>query len=264
MIGFHENKIVAQNKEDGKKIKKAEIAKLEKRQKNVAEKETCDRSKEEIKKNIDKKEHAEQVENADQKQEIKVYNSGEEKLLAEEDEMIASVKPEFKKVMQAQMDLIFKELICWTKQDSEFEKKVLLCHKSMKRCMKFCAEKARNLREPSDQEKTAARDNNIPIMTPVGSDMLFEWIKEYYDKDDKEEFEKEKKVSVTEKKASIKKKSIEKKSTEKKKMIVKEHSLKRQEKELIEKKKDTRTFLKKQKKSSNSQIDGQVSIFDFI
>lgn len=148
---------------------------------------------------------------ADKTETVKSYSSGEEKLIAEEDEMLASVKPEFKKVMQAQMDLIFKELISWTKQDPEFEKKVLLNHKSMKRCMKFCADKAMGLREPSDKEKAAARNNNIPIMTPVGSDMLFEWIKEYYDKDDKAEVEKEKKAATAQKKSADKKKAVEKK-----------------------------------------------------
>ena len=87
------------------------------------------------------------TENTDKKQDdvvkdVESYSSGEEKLIAEENEMLASVKPEFKNVMQAQMDLIFKELISWSKQDSGFEKKVLLAHKSMERCMKFCADKA--------------------------------------------------------------------------------------------------------------------------
>lgn len=157
----------------------AEISKLEENKTNVAEEENADM----VKGETDTK-------------------SGEEKLIAEEDEMIVSVKPEFKKIMQAQMDLIFKELISWTKQDPEFEKKVLLNHKSMKCCMKFCADKAMGLREPSDQEKADARNNNIPIMTPVGSDMLFEWIREYYDKDDKEVIEKEKKKVVIKKEES--------------------------------------------------------------
>ncbi len=176
--------------------------------------------------------------NADKKQKVKIYSSGEEKLIAEEDEMIASIKPEFKKVMQAQMDLIFKELISWTKQDPEFEKKVLLNHKSMKRCMKFCADKAMGLREPSDQEKADARNNNIPIMTPVGSDMLFKWIKEYYDKDDKAEVEKEKKAAS------------------------KNTASKKQKKKSVEKKKDTKTTDSPKKQSKS--VDGQISMFDLF
>lgn len=174
---------------------------------------------------------------ADKTGSVKSYSSGEEKLIAEEDEMIASVKPEFKKIMQAQMDLIFKELISWTKQDQEFEKKVLLNHKSMKRCMKFCADKAMGLREPSDQEKADAKNNNIPIMTPVGSGMLFEWIKEYYDKDDKAEVEKEKKAAIARKKSADKKKAVGKK--------------KAAPKETISKKQD-------------KFVNGQISMFDLL
>lgn len=164
----------------------------------------------------DRAEKADKSEDTDKKRDnkaenVKTYANGEEKLVAEENEMLSSVKPKFKKVMQAQMDLIFKELIRWTKMDPEFEKKVLFNHKSMKRCMKFCADKAMGLREPSDQEKAAARNNNIPIMTPVGSDMLFEWIKEYYDKDDKAEVEKEKKAFTAQKKSTDKKKAVGKK-----------------------------------------------------
>ena len=178
---------------------------------------------------------------------VKPYSSGEEKLIAEEDEMIASVKPEFKKIMQAQMDLIFKELISWTKQDPEFEKKVLLNHKSMKRCMKFCTEKAMGLREPPEQEKAAARNNNIPIMTPVGSDMLFEWIKEYYDKDDKAEVEKEKKVAAAQKKTVGKKKS--------------EPKIK-QEKKPVEKKEDAKAA--GSPKNQDKFVNGQISMFDLF
>jgi len=193
------------------------------------------------------------TENTDKKQDAAVkdaesYSSGEEKLIAEENEMIASVKPEFKNVMRTQMDLIFKELISWSKQDSEFEKKVLLAHKSMERCMKFCADKAMGLREPSSKEKYAARNSNIPIMTPVGSDMLFGWIKEYFDEDDKAEVEREKS-------AAAKKKTIGKKKAEPKERVPK-----KQEKKAAEKKKETAVSPKKPDKS----VDGQISMFEFL
>lgn len=194
---------------------------------------------------------------ADKTESVRPYSSGEEKLIAEEDEMIASIKPEFKKMMRAQMDLLFKELISWTKQDPEFEKKVLLNHKSMKRCMKFCTDKAMGLREPSDQEKAAARNNNIPIATPVGSNMLFEWIKEYYDKDDKAEVEKERKGATAQKKSADKKKTVGKK-----KAAPKETVSKKQEKKPVEKKEDTKAAgsPKKQDKS----VNGQISMFDLL
>lgn len=193
---------------------------------------------------IKEKVSTEQENNAEAK---KDYANGEEKLLAEESEMLSSVKPEFKKIMQNQLDLIFSELISWTKQNPEFEKKVLLDHKSMKRCMKFCADKAMGLREPSDQEKADARNNNVPIMTPVGSDMLFEWIKEYYDKDDKAEIEKEEKRK---KKAEDKKKEA-KNTSDKKPSQGEKHP---------ERKKVSAGVPKKLDKS----VTGQISMFDLL
>ena len=194
----------------------------------------------------------------DKSENAKSHVNGETKLLAEENEMLHSVKPEFKKVMQKQLDLIFQELIIWTKQDPEFEKKVLLAHKSIKRCMKFCADKAMGLREPTDQEKTNARQNNVPIMTPVGSDMLFEWIKEYYDADDKAEAEKEKKA------AADKKKSVDKKKAEPKKNVEKEEQKKNAaEKKEATKKEDVPKVVKVSKKQEKD-LSGQMSMFDLF
>lgn len=241
----------------------AEISKLEGSETDVVQKENADMVKEETDTKIggaSKTGHAEDEKegsSADKTESVKSYSSGEEKLIAEEDEMIASVKPEFKKIMQAQLDLIFKELISWTKQDPEFEKKVLLNHKSMKRCMKFCADKAMGLREPSDQEKAAARNNNIPIMTPVGSDMLFEWIKEYYDKDDKAEVEKEKKAATAQKKSADQKKAVGKK-----KAASKETVSKKQEKKPVEKKEDTKAA--GSPKKQDKFVNGQISMFDLL
>lgn len=241
----------------------AEISKLEGSETDVAQKENAEMVREETDTKIGealKTGHAEDEKegsSADKTESVKSYSSGEEKLIAEEDEMIASVKPEFKKIMQAQMDLIFKELISWTKQDPEFEKKVLLNHKSMKRCMKFCADKAMGLREPSDQEKAAARNNNIPIMTPVGSDMLFEWIKEYYDKDDKAEVEKEKKAATAQKKSADQKKAVGKK-----KAAFKETVSKKQEKKPVEKKEDTKAA--GSPKKQDKFVNGQISMFDLL
>lgn len=180
------------------------------------------------------------------------YATGEEKLQEEENQMLESVKAEYKEAMRAQLDLLFQELIEQTKHDPEFEKKVLLTHKSMERCMKFCSEKAMGLRAPSDKEKAAARNQNMPIVTPVGSDMLFEWIKEYYDKDDKAEVEKEKKADTAQKKSADKKKEA----------ATKETVSEKQEKKPVEKKEDTKAAgsPKKQDKS----VDGQISMFDLF
>lgn len=179
------------------------------------------------------------------------FGSGEEKLRNDEKEMLASVKDEFKDAMKAQLDLIFDELVKWTRRDPEFEKKVLLDHKNMKRCMKFCGDKAMKLREPSDQEKTDARNNNIPIMTPVGSDMLFDWIREYFDKDDKEEVEKEKKKVASKKKVQTSKKPLPEKNKEDKPAN-----------NLSQKKQPEKNAVEKKKK--NNSVSGQISLFDLL
>ena len=119
------------------------------------------------------------------------YTTGEEKLKAEEEAVLSSVDAKYKDVAKAQFGMVFDELIKKSNEDEAFNSKVLLEHKSFARCMKYCGNKAMGLRNPSDQEKEAAR-NGSPIVTPVSSDLLFEWIYEYYDLDDKAEVEKEK------------------------------------------------------------------------
>lgn len=191
------------------------------------------------------------VEQAEGVGNIVSYASGREKLLAEEDEMLASIKPEFQQEMRAQMDLIFKELISWAEEDLEFEKKVLLAHKSMKRCMKFCADKAMGIREPSDKEKSDARGGRVPIMTPVRSDTVFRWVKEYYDKDDKAEAEKEEEAASEKRRTGGKKTEGQKKAAPKEK-----HVKKPAEKE--EAVKET-TF-----PGRGKSMDGQLSMFDLF
>lgn len=145
-----------------------------------------------------------------------LYATGADKLQEEETRMLASVKAEHKMVMQTQFDFLFKVLIEKTRQDKEFEKRVLLPYKSMERCMKFCSDKAMGIREPSDKEKEAARNNGLPIVTPIGGDMLFEWVYEYFSLDDKKEVEKEEKKKENERKRKeeAKKKAETKKASE--------------------------------------------------
>ncbi len=142
-----------------------------------------------------------------------VYASGGDKLRKEENKMLESVKPEYMEVMKSQMDLLFSQLIELAEKDTEFEKKVLLPHKSMERCMKYCSEKAMGLREPSDQEKDAARRNHVPIVTPVGETLLISWIMEYYNMDDKEEAEKEAKRKAKQQKTEKDRKPESKKGS---------------------------------------------------
>lgn len=63
------------------------------------------------------------------------------------------------------------------------------------------------LREPSDQEKDAARRNHVPIVTPVGEKLVLSWIMEYYNIDDKKEAEKEAKRKEKQQKAEKDQKS---------------------------------------------------------
>lgn len=127
----------------------------------------------------------------DKAEKVPAYTSGEEKLKAEEEAVLASIDAKYKDVAKAQFGMVFDELIKKANENGEFNSKVLLEHKSFARCMKYCGNKAMGLRNPSEQEKEAAR-NGSPIVTPVSSDLLFAWIYEYYDLDDKAEVEKEK------------------------------------------------------------------------
>lgn len=124
--------------------------------------------------------------------EKKEFISGKEKLEFEEQQMLDSTDNKYKDAVKEQFDMIFSQLIKKCEEDSDFNNKVLLEHKSFFRCMKYAASKAMEMRNPTEEEKTAAR-NGTPIVTPVTSNMLFLWIDEYYDLNDKDEVEKEKK-----------------------------------------------------------------------
>lgn len=122
----------------------------------------------------------------------KEFATGKEKLEFEEQQILASTDDKYKDAVKGQFNMIFLQLIKKCEEDSDFNNKVLLKHKSFLRCMKYASNKAMEMRNPTEEEKTAAR-NGTPIVTPVTSDMLFLWIDEYYDLDDKDEVEKEKK-----------------------------------------------------------------------
>lgn len=182
-----------------------------------------------------------------------VYASGGDKLRKEENKMLESVKPEYMEVMKSQMDLLFSQLIELAEKDTEFEKKVLLPHKSMERCMKYCSNKAMELREPSDQEKDAARRNHVPIVTPVGETLLFSWIMEYYNMDDKEEVEKEAKRKAKQQKAEKDRKHESKK--------VKDAETAPEKKAEQENKAQVKT---EKKKMVENKMENQLSLFDMM
>lgn len=120
------------------------------------------------------------------------FTTGKQKLEFEEKQVLASADDKYKDALKEQFDMIFLQLIKKCEEDEDFNNKVLLEHKSFLRCMKYAAGKAMEMRNPTQEEKNAAR-NGTPIVTPVTSDILFQWIDEYYDLDDKDEVEKEKK-----------------------------------------------------------------------
>lgn len=176
------------------------------------------------------------------------YETGEEKLKAEEEQILSSVESKYKEVAKAQFGMVFEELIKKTKEDEGFESKVLLPHKSFSRCMKYCGNKAMGLRNPSDQEKENAR-NGTPIVTPVSSDLLFVWIYEYYDLDDKAEVEAETKK----KKSNAAKPNWPAKDTKKK-----------ENKEPKTKKDNSIQEEKPKPAKGKKDMEGQFSLFDMF
>lgn len=114
-----------------------------------------------------------------------------EKLKQEEEKLLESVNNSYRDMMRAQFDCIFEELEERCEKSPEYAARVLLPHKSFARCMKYAMKKIMEIRTPTEKEKELARKQEAPIVTPVSSDVLFEWIDEYYELDDKEAYEKE-------------------------------------------------------------------------
>ena len=114
-----------------------------------------------------------------------------EKLKQEEEKLLESVNNSYRDMMRAHFDCIFEELEERCEKSPEYAARVLLSHKSFARCMKYAMKKIMEIRTPTEKEKELARKQEAPIVTPVSSDVLFEWIDEYYELDDKEAYEKE-------------------------------------------------------------------------
>ena len=114
-----------------------------------------------------------------------------EKLKQEEEKLLESVNDSYRDMMRAQFNCIFEELEERSEKSPEYAARVLLPHKSFARCMKYAMKKIMEIRTPTEKEKELARKQEAPIVTPVSADVLFEWIDEYYELDDKEAYEKE-------------------------------------------------------------------------
>ncbi|MCU7380481.1 PcfK-like family protein [Clostridiales Family XIII bacterium ASD5510] len=119
------------------------------------------------------------------------YSSGGEKIKAEaEAEYKAKKGKEAKAMMKGQMTPIVQYLTEKCEADPEYNALVIQEHKTWKKCYDFMMKKARAM---------AAKGSNGLL---VEGETILEWIDEYYQKDDKEEAEAEKKLKekATEKK----------------------------------------------------------------
>ena len=110
--------------------------------------------------------------------------------------------------------------------------------------------KIMEIRTPTEKEKELARKQEAPIVTPVSSDVLFEWIDEYYELDDKEAYEKE----MQKQEAA--------QTSKKKKQTVKKPAKPLLDNLLGKEGGDTPDLKpSKAKKSRRKELDGQLSLF---
>ena len=173
-----------------------------------------------------------------------------EKLKQEEEKLLESVNNSYRDMMRAQFDCIFEELEERCEKSPEYAARVLLPHKSFTRCMKYAMKKIMEIRTPTEKEKELARKQEAPIVTPVSSDVLFEWIDEYYELDDKEAYEKE----MQKQEAA--------QTSKKKKQTVKKPAKPLLDNLLGKEGGDTPDLKpSKAKKSRRKELDGQLSLF---
>jgi len=169
------------------------------------------------------------------------FETGKEKFIHEEEELLKYVPDDKKEQAKQQYDMVFEELIKKCNKNEEFNKLVLQEHKSWKRCYKFMEKKARDIACGSSA-------------CAVHSDTLFSWIAEYYNLDDKEEIEKERKIELE--RAAKRKEQSDKAKKEPKKEEPKKAEPK------VEKKGEN--HFKKKTKSTDDNIDGQMNLLQMF
>lgn len=184
----------------------------------------------------------------------KAFASGAEKLKYEQEQCLVNVNDKYKAMAKQQYDMVFSVLIKKCEDEPEFDALVKQGHKSWGRCMAFCSKKAMEICNPTDKQKELARKGEQPIAAPVTSVVLFQWIDEYYQMDDKAEIEKQEKAEA--KKAAADKKRAE----EQKKVQQKKESAKKED---VQKKEDDKPK-KIEKKTKKNEQDGQMSLFDLF
>lgn len=136
----------------------------------------------------------------------KSYASAEEKLLDECEQMCKNIKDDTQKaIMQTQMKPVIDFI---NSSGDELKAKVLLNHKSWKRCFTFMSDKAKELRV-----------NNAACVC-VSDSTVFGWITEYYEADDRadvlEELRKAEETRINRETAKKKSSESKKKSGSKK------------------------------------------------
>lgn len=185
-----------------------------------------------------------------------VFQNGAEKLRFEQEQCLEVVGDKFKEMARKQYEMVFSELVRKCENDAEFDMLVLQEHKSWGRCMKYAAEQAMKTTHPTDKQKELARRGEQPIAVPVDSVTLFQWIDEYYRKDDKEEFDKKEIAKGKKKKTNDNKK----KKPEKIKEAVTD-SEKNQNK-TTSKEEGTKNIITG--KSRKKEMEGQLNLFEFM
>lgn len=146
-------------------------------------------------------------------------------------------------------------------KEPDFEKMVLLKHKTLQRCLEYLMKKALALVSEEDRKK---RSTAVAVV----SDSVFEWVREYYYLDDEAQIADERKkadetlIKKCADKEQIGRKIASTQKAAKKKTVSKgtgKNSTPQQDKATSETPKSGKN---KAADSGKNQVDGQVSLFD--
>lgn len=109
------------------------------------------------------------------------YKNIEEMLEKDKQDYLESVRDEVKDIAKGQIDILMKGIIEMAKNNPAFERQLMLPWKSFKKCYSYMENLALGM--------AARNKDNTAASCIVTSDVLFDWINEYYFKDDKAEWE---------------------------------------------------------------------------
>lgn len=121
------------------------------------------------------------------------YKNIEEMLEKDKQDYLNSVRDEVKDIAKGQIDILMRGIIEMAKNNPAFARQLMLPWKSFKKCYSYMEDLALGM--------AARNKDNTTASCIVTSDVLFDWINEYYFKeDDKAEWEEEKKKAEERKK----------------------------------------------------------------